>query len=73
MRSAFRLPERLSLRARLLVLLVVLAAVGLATADFASYRALHNYLYGLEIKARILHMEGYRTTAAATQETRSRS
>ena len=25
--------------------LVVLAAVGLAAADFASYRALHNYLY----------------------------
>jgi two-component system OmpR family sensor kinase len=45
MRSAFRLPERLSLRARLLVLLVVLAAVGLAAADFASYRALHNYLF----------------------------
>jgi two-component system OmpR family sensor kinase len=45
MRSAFRLPERLSLRARLLVALVVLAAVGLAAADFASYRALHNYLY----------------------------
>jgi two-component system, OmpR family, sensor kinase len=45
MRSAFRLPERLSLRARLLVALVVLAAVGLAAADFASYRALHNYLF----------------------------
>lgn len=48
MRSAFRLPERLSglsLRARLLVLLVVLAALGLAVAGFASYRALHNYLY----------------------------
>jgi two-component system, OmpR family, sensor kinase len=45
MRSAFRLPERLSLRARLLVLLVALAVVGLAVADFASYRALHNYLY----------------------------
>jgi two-component system OmpR family sensor kinase len=45
MRSAFRLPERLSLRARLLVLLVGLALVGLAAADFASYRALHSYLY----------------------------
>ena len=45
MRSAFRLPERLSLRTRLLVLLVALAVVGLAAADFASYRALHNYLY----------------------------
>ncbi|HVV90302.1 MAG TPA: HAMP domain-containing sensor histidine kinase [Solirubrobacterales bacterium] len=45
MRSAFRLPERLSLRTRLLVLLVALAVVGLAVADFASYRALHNYLY----------------------------
>jgi two-component system, OmpR family, sensor kinase len=45
MRSAFRLPEQLSLRARLLVLLVALAVVGLAVADFASYRALHNYLY----------------------------
>ncbi|MFT3865295.1 MAG: HAMP domain-containing sensor histidine kinase [Solirubrobacterales bacterium] len=44
MRSAFRLPD-LSLRARLLVLLVALAVVGLAAADFASYRALHNYLY----------------------------
>jgi two-component system, OmpR family, sensor kinase len=45
MRSAFRLPEQLSLRTRLLVLLVGLAVVGLAAADFASYRALHNYLY----------------------------
>jgi two-component system, OmpR family, sensor kinase len=45
MRSAFRLPEQFSLRTRLLVLLVALAAVGLAAADFASYRALHNYLY----------------------------
>ncbi|HEX4753905.1 MAG TPA: HAMP domain-containing sensor histidine kinase [Solirubrobacterales bacterium] len=44
MRSAFHLPD-LSLRARLLVLLVGLALVGLAAADFASYRALHNYLY----------------------------
>src|SRR5262245_26002911 len=44
MRSAFRLPD-LSLRARLLVLLVGLAVVGLAAADFASYRALHNYLF----------------------------
>ncbi|HTR74466.1 MAG TPA: HAMP domain-containing sensor histidine kinase [Solirubrobacterales bacterium] len=45
MRYAFRLPERFSLRTRLLVLLVALAVVGLAVADFASYRALHNYLY----------------------------
>jgi two-component system OmpR family sensor kinase len=44
MHSAFRLPDW-SLRARLLVLLVVLATVGLAAADFASYRALHSYLY----------------------------
>ena len=44
MRSGFRLPE-LSLRVRLLVLLVVLALVGLAVADVVSYRALHNYLY----------------------------
>src|SRR6201996_767585 len=44
MRSAFRLPA-LSLRTRLLVLLVALAVAGLAVADFASYRALHNYLY----------------------------
>jgi two-component system OmpR family sensor kinase len=49
MRSAFRLPDgsprALSLRTRLVVLLVALAVVGLAAADFASYRALHNYLY----------------------------
>jgi two-component system, OmpR family, sensor kinase len=44
MRSVFRLPDW-SLRARLLLLLVALAVVGLAAADFASYRALHNYLY----------------------------
>jgi two-component system OmpR family sensor kinase len=44
MRSVFRLPDW-SLRARLLALLVALAVVGLAAADFASYRALHNYLY----------------------------
>jgi two-component system OmpR family sensor kinase len=49
MRSAFRLPDLslrgLSLRSRLVVLLVGLAVVGLAAADFASYRALHSYLY----------------------------
>jgi two-component system, OmpR family, sensor kinase len=49
MRSAFRLPDvslrGLSLRTRLVVLLVALAVVGLAVADFASYRALHNYLF----------------------------
>jgi two-component system OmpR family sensor kinase len=49
MRSAFRLPDlsprALSLRTRLVVLLVALAVVGLAAADVASYRALHNYLY----------------------------
>src|ERR1700760_5027634 len=49
MRSAFRRadgsPRALSLRTRLVVLLVALAVVGLAAADFASYRALHNYLY----------------------------
>ncbi|HEY5333797.1 MAG TPA: HAMP domain-containing protein, partial [Solirubrobacterales bacterium] len=49
MRSVFRLPDlwprSLSLRTRLVVLLVALAVVGLAAADFASYRALHNYLY----------------------------
>src|SRR6201995_3575860 len=49
MRSAFRRPElsprSLSLRTRLVVLLVALAVVGLAAADFASYRALHNYLF----------------------------
>ncbi|MGH2939899.1 MAG: ATP-binding protein [Solirubrobacterales bacterium] len=44
MRSVFHLPDW-SLRARLLVLLIVLATVGLAAADFASYRALHSYLY----------------------------
>jgi two-component system, OmpR family, sensor kinase len=44
MRSAFRVPE-LSLRARLLIALVVLAAVGLAALDLVSYRALHSYLY----------------------------
>src|SRR6266702_5656312 len=44
MRSVFRLPDW-SLRTRLLLLLVALAVVGLAVADFASYRALHNYLY----------------------------
>jgi two-component system OmpR family sensor kinase len=44
MRSAFR-PTDWSLRARLVVLLIVLATVGLAVASFASYRALHNYLY----------------------------
>jgi two-component system OmpR family sensor kinase len=44
MRSAFR-PTDWSLRARLLALLVALAVVGLAVADFASYRALHNYLF----------------------------
>jgi two-component system, OmpR family, sensor kinase len=49
MRSAFRPPEisprGWSLRTRLVVLLVALAVLGLAAADFASYRALHNYLY----------------------------
>ncbi|HEY0277702.1 MAG TPA: HAMP domain-containing sensor histidine kinase [Solirubrobacterales bacterium] len=49
MRSAFRRPDgsprALSLRTRLVVLLVALAVVGLAAADFASYRALHSYLY----------------------------
>ncbi|OJU84063.1 MAG: hypothetical protein BGO11_14240 [Solirubrobacterales bacterium 70-9] len=44
MRSAFRLPDW-SLRTRLVVLLVALSVVGLAVADFASYRALHNYLF----------------------------
>jgi two-component system OmpR family sensor kinase len=44
MRSAFHLPD-LSLRTRLLLVLVGLAVVGLAAANFASYRALHNYLY----------------------------
>src|ERR1700743_1949009 len=49
MRSAFRRPEfsprGWSLRTRLVVLLIALAVIGLAAADFASYRALHNYLY----------------------------
>src|SRR6201996_970813 len=49
MRSAFRRPDvsprGWSLRTRLVVLLVALAVLGLAAADFASYRALHNYLY----------------------------
>jgi two-component system, OmpR family, sensor kinase len=49
MRSAFRPPEMAlrgwSLRTRLVVLLVALAVVGLAVADFASYRALHSYLF----------------------------
>jgi two-component system OmpR family sensor kinase len=44
MRSVFRLPDW-SLRTRLVLLLVGLAVVGLAVADLASYRALHNYLY----------------------------
>src|ERR1700761_228144 len=44
MRSVFRLPDW-SLGARLLALLVALAVVGRAAADFASYRALHSYLY----------------------------
>ena len=44
MRSGFHLPE-LSLRARLLVAVVLLAAIGLAVLDFVSYRALHSYLY----------------------------
>ncbi len=44
MRSGFRLPD-LSLRTRLVVLLVALAAVGLATLDFVSNRALHSYLF----------------------------
>src|ERR1700679_3954704 len=38
-------PRGWSLRTRLVVLLVALAVLGLAAADFASYRALHNYLY----------------------------
>jgi two-component system, OmpR family, sensor kinase len=49
MPSAFRRPDlslrALSLRTRLVLLLVALAVVGLAAADFASYRALHSYLY----------------------------
>lgn len=44
MRSGFRLPD-LSLRVRLLLALVLLAGIGLALADFVSYRALHIYLY----------------------------
>jgi two-component system OmpR family sensor kinase len=44
MRSVFHLPDW-SLRTRLVVLLVALSVVGLAVADFASYRALHNYLF----------------------------
>ncbi len=44
MRSGFHLPE-LSLRARLVVAVVALAAVGLAALDFVSYGALHSYLY----------------------------
>jgi two-component system OmpR family sensor kinase len=44
MRSVFHLPDW-SLRTRLVVLLVALSVVGLAAADFASYRALHNYLF----------------------------
>jgi two-component system OmpR family sensor kinase len=62
MRSAFRPPEQLSLRARLLVLLVALAAVGLAAADFASYRALHDYLYGRvdqQLESAVVPMSNY--------------
>jgi two-component system OmpR family sensor kinase len=44
MRSVFRLPDW-SLRTRLVLLLVALSVVGLAVADVASYRALHNYLF----------------------------
>ncbi|MEZ5078161.1 MAG: HAMP domain-containing sensor histidine kinase [Solirubrobacterales bacterium] len=44
MRSGFRLPD-LSLRVRLVLLLLALATVGLATLDFVSYRALHGYLF----------------------------
>ncbi len=44
MRSGFRLPE-LSLRARLVAAVVLLAAVGLTALSFVSYRALHSYLY----------------------------
>jgi two-component system, OmpR family, sensor kinase len=43
MRSAFRLPD-LTLRTRLVVLLVALAALGLAVLDVVSYRALDSYL-----------------------------
>ncbi|MGV1048142.1 MAG: hypothetical protein ACOYD4_06410, partial [Solirubrobacterales bacterium] len=44
MRSGFRLPE-LSLRARLVLAVVVLAAVGLTALALISYRELHSYLY----------------------------
>ncbi len=44
MPSGFRPPE-LSLRTRLVLAVVVLAAVGLAVLSFVSYRALHSYLY----------------------------
>jgi two-component system OmpR family sensor kinase len=44
MRSGLRLPD-FSLRVRLLLTLLVLAAIGLVALDFVSYRALHNYLY----------------------------
>src|SRR5262245_5036163 len=43
MRSGFRLRD-LSLRARLMLTLVALAAVGLAALDVVSYRALDSYL-----------------------------
>ncbi|MDX6603898.1 MAG: hypothetical protein QOF23_407, partial [Solirubrobacterales bacterium] len=43
MRSALRIPD-LSLRARLLVLLVALAAAGLLVVAAISYRALDSYL-----------------------------
>jgi two-component system OmpR family sensor kinase len=43
MRSGFRLPD-LSLRVRLLLALIALAAIGLATLDIVSYRALNSYL-----------------------------
>ncbi len=43
MRSAFR-PSDLSLRARLVIALVVLAAIGLAALDLVSYHALDSYL-----------------------------
>jgi two-component system, OmpR family, sensor kinase len=44
MRFASRLPE-LSLRTRIVLAVVLLAAVGLAALSFVSYRALHSYLY----------------------------
>jgi two-component system, OmpR family, sensor kinase len=44
MPSVFRLPDW-SLRTRLVLLLVALSVIGLAAADVASYRALHNYLF----------------------------